>query len=166
MRNNNAWWLLTVPCIVAALLLVGAPEFPALERATKSAFAPTPATAPIQVAPAQAADPAPVVVLEERRDSRGALVPLYVSFAALQALDVHSTLTALGRPGTREANPLMAGVVDRPAAFMAVKAGAGAGIIYLAEKLRKRSRAGAMVMMAALNSVYAAVVAHNYRAGK
>jgi hypothetical protein len=96
-------------------------------------------------------------------DRPRALVPLYVSFATLQALDVHSTSRALDA-GAGEANPLMRGVAHRPAALLAVKAGGAASAIWLAHKLSKRSRTGAIVLMAAVNSAYAMVVAHNYRA--
>ena len=27
---GNVWWLLTLPCVLVALLLIGAPELPAL----------------------------------------------------------------------------------------------------------------------------------------
>jgi hypothetical protein len=91
------------------------------------------------------------------------LVPLYVSFAALQALDVHSTTRALNGGGA-EANPLMRGVAHQPAALIAMKAGGAASTIWLTQKLAKRSRTGAFVVMAAVNSAYAMVVAHNYRA--
>lgn len=96
---------------------------------------------------------------------RGALVPLYVSFAALQALDVQSTRTALDRGG-REANPVMAGVVGSPVAFVALKAATGAAVIYASEKMRRRSRVGALVTMAALNGLYATIVMHNYAAAR
>jgi hypothetical protein len=91
-------------------------------------------------------------------------VPLYASFAVLQALDVHSTLSALQRGVGREANPGMAGLASSSAAFAAVKAGAAVGIIYLTEHVRTRSRVGSIVLMAALNSAYAVVVVNNYRA--
>jgi hypothetical protein len=90
------------------------------------------------------------------------LVPLYVSFAALQALDVHSTTRALNAGGV-EANPLMRGVANQPAALIAVKAGGAASTIWLAHQVSKRSKVGAIVVMAAVNSAYAMVVAHNYR---
>lgn len=95
-------------------------------------------------------------------EGRGILVPLYTSFAVLQALDVHSTRVAVAR-GAVERNPLAAGLVNRPAAFIAVKAGAVAGTVYLAERVRPHSRVGAILVMGALNSLYATVVAHNYR---
>ena len=91
-----------------------------------------------------------------------ALMPLYVSFAALQALDAHSTMRALGG-GASEGNPLLKEVANRPVALMAVKAGVAASTIFLTEKLRVKNRVGAVVLMAALNSAYAMVVVHNYR---
>jgi hypothetical protein len=93
------------------------------------------------------------------------LVPLYISYAALQGLDVHSTTRAL-RGGASEANPLMRGVAQQPVALIAVKAGAAATTIWLTHKVSKRSRAGAIVLMAAVNSAYAVIVAHNYRVGR
>ena len=93
------------------------------------------------------------------------LVPLYVSFAVLQALDVHSTTRALGSIGV-EGNPLMRGVARQPAGLIALKAGGAASTIWLSHRLSKRSRTGAFILMAAVNSAYAMVVAHNYRAGR
>jgi uncharacterized protein DUF5658 len=90
------------------------------------------------------------------------LVPMYASFATLQALDYHSTTTALSSGVGREANPLMRGVADNPAAFAAVKAGTTAGTIWIAERMRKKHPAGAVVFMLASNAAMAAVVAHNY----
>ena len=94
---------------------------------------------------------------------RGVLVPLYMSFAALQALDVHSTLRAIDA-GAVEQNPFLKGLVNQPAALIALKGGIAASTILVADKVRHHSRIGAIVTMAALNSVYATVVAHNYRA--
>jgi hypothetical protein len=91
------------------------------------------------------------------------LVPLYVSFAALQALDVHSTLRAVDAGGV-EQNPFLKGLVNQPAALIALKGGIAASTILVADKLQRHNRIGAIVAMAALNSVYATVVAHNYRA--
>jgi len=54
------------------------------------------------------------------RAKRPMLLPaLYVAQAALQALDAHSTYSALSRGGV-EANPLMKGVVGNKGAMMAV----------------------------------------------
>jgi hypothetical protein len=91
----------------------------------------------------------------------GSLLPLYVSYSALQALDAHSTFHGLSR-GARESNPLMGGVSDSPAAFVAMKAGATAGTIYLTEKLWKRNRKAAIATMIGANIAYGFVVSHNY----
>ena len=93
---------------------------------------------------------------------RGVLVPLYISFASLQMLDAHSTIRAL-RAGGVERNPLMQGLADKPAALVALKAGVAVSTIALADRMRGRSRVGAIVLMTALNSAYATIVAHNYR---
>ena len=94
-----------------------------------------------------------------------ALLPLYVSFAALQALDVHSTLMAL-EGGAREGNPVMRKVVSSPASLVAVKALSTAGALYAAEKLWKRNRTLAILTMIGLNGAYLAVVSHNYSAAR
>jgi len=91
----------------------------------------------------------------------GALVPLYISFAALQALDIHSTLRAPAYGG-REANPVVDGMLGSPAAFVAAKAGVTAAVCVASERLWKRNKAAAIVTMIALDSAYAAIVAHNY----
>lgn len=95
---------------------------------------------------------------------RPLLLPaLYVSQVALQALDAHSTFTALDR-GAHEVNPVMKGVVGNRGAMMAVKAGVAAGTIWASERMwRRGNRAGAIALMIIANGVTAAVVAHNYR---
>jgi len=90
------------------------------------------------------------------------LVPLYLSFAALQVADVASTVRALDSGG-QEANPLVSSFADSSAKMLVVKAGATAGTIYLTERLWKKNRPAAIVLMAALNGAYGAIVAHNYR---
>lgn len=87
---------------------------------------------------------------------------LYASFATLQALDAHSTLRAINGGGS-EANPFMAGIASKPFAFVAMKAGTTAATIYLAEKLSKKNPIASVLLMTAMNSAYATVVAHNYR---
>ncbi|MGE5244007.1 MAG: DUF5658 family protein [Betaproteobacteria bacterium] len=96
----------------------------------------------------------------ERRPT--ALVPLYASFAALQVLDVLSTNYALARGGS-EANPALQGLSGSPVALTAVKAAGTAGVIYASERLRKKNKAAAIVLMIAANSMMTWVVQHNYR---
>lgn len=123
----------------------------------------------LPAAPRSASADAPSLFVPSSNDAefrgarRPALLPaLYAASVALQALDAHSTITGLRR-GATEANPLMNGVAGNPTALLAVKAGAAAGTIYFAEKLWKRNRVAAVVLMVAVNSVTAAVVAHNYK---
>ena len=98
------------------------------------------------------------------RVRRPALLPaLYVAQGALQAMDIHSTYSAIDR-GAHEANPLMKNVVGNKGAMMAVKAGVAASTIWMAESMWKRgNRVGAIVTMIAANSVTGFVVAHNYK---
>jgi cation transport ATPase len=94
-------------------------------------------------------------------DRPSLLSPLYVSFATLQVLDIHSTLRASSF-GAREGNPLVAVLLASPVAFVASKAAITTGLIYASEGLRKRHPRAAVLMMIGLNSAYALVVAHNY----
>jgi hypothetical protein len=90
---------------------------------------------------------------------------LIASFAALQILDAHSTMKALDAGG-REANPAMSAIASNSTALFAVKAGTAAATAYFVERLSKKHPKGAIVVMAVLNSAYAAVVAHNYRVAR
>lgn len=91
-----------------------------------------------------------------------ALVPLYVSFGTLQALDYHSTQRALSSGAGREANPLVRGLAKSPPALIAAKAAVTAGVIVAGEKLWKKNRVGAVVFVAAMTVGMGAVVVHNY----
>jgi hypothetical protein len=89
------------------------------------------------------------------------LPALYVGLSALQAYDAYSTLSALKR-GAREANPLMKGVVDHPAAFVALKAGMATLSIYSAERLwKEHQRKRAVVLMVVSNGIMSWVAYHN-----
>ena len=91
------------------------------------------------------------------------LPALQVSFGALQILDVVSTTRALNA-GLTEGNTAMRGVVDRPLAVAAVKAGSTAATIYLVNRVARKNRAAAILTMLAINSAYSVVVVHNFRA--
>lgn len=107
----------------------------------------------------------PVARAPRRTSSTALLNSLYVSTIAMQALDVHSTLSAM-RSGAVEGNPLMAGVAGHRAAFIAVKAGVAASTVFAAQKLAKHNKVAAIVTLMAINSAYAYVVNHNYRIGR
>jgi Domain of unknown function (DUF5658) len=172
MLPSSAWRLLFLPLVFLAFLLVGSPDFPAFERAIQKAFAASSHADAARVTADQRGSKDPRLQAPQRGsrdprlqappDNRGVLVPLYASFAALQALDAHSTLRALDA-GATEVNPLLGGIAQKPAALLALKAGVAASTIYLVEKVRLKSRGAAIALMAALNSVYATIVAHNYR---
>lgn len=92
------------------------------------------------------------------------LMPLYLGFAASQALDLHSTRLAIDRGG-RERNPLLKAFGgDNTWAAVAVKVGLTGATIWTAEHMWKRNRPmSAVVLMAAVTALQAAVDAHNYR---
>ena len=90
----------------------------------------------------------------------GLLIPLYASNLALHALDVHSTKLSL-HAGNREGNPVFK---DASIGTMrAVKVGASAATMLLAEKLWKRNRAAAVGAMIVTNVGLSAAIASNYR---
>src|SRR5262245_46938090 len=91
-----------------------------------------------------------------------ALAGLYASLAGLQVYDAVSTARGM-KQGAREANPLMQGAVNNSAMFWSIKAATTALPILMAEKMWKRNKVGAVVMMAVANSVAATVAANNAR---
>jgi hypothetical protein len=91
-----------------------------------------------------------------------ALLPLYVSFAALQVLDTDSTRQALAR-GYAESNPLLRPVAGNRTSMALVKVGATVLTIAAVERLWRRNRVAAVLTMVGINAGYAVVVAHNYR---
>jgi hypothetical protein len=106
---------------------------------------------------------APLTVAPPRQHRPAPLVPLYASYASLQALDIHSTIRALQR-GAVETNPVMKGIVAHEVGLIAVKAASGVAVIYATEKMWKKNRTAAVVLMVAANSAMGWVVQHNYRA--
>jgi hypothetical protein len=137
------------PVLLLVLLVVCAP-LPLAAQENGDALFPAPlATA------AAAAAPAPAT------HRPAALIPLYISFGALQAADIHSTLRALDAGG-REANPFLGGVAGSPGALIAVKTAGTAATIFAVERLSKKHPITAVVTMVAINSFIATLAAHNY----
>ena len=93
----------------------------------------------------------------------GLLVALCISHGALQLLDTYSTLRALRSGGAHEANPFLQPIVAHPAALIAVKAGAGGGLIYEMIRFRKYHPVAAILTIGAINGAYAYIVQHNFR---
>ena len=121
------------------------------------------AAVPDVLLPSGAAKPRWMVDAPEKRP--GALPVLYATFGALQMADAYSTRRAISA-GAVEANPLMKTASGSSGTMYAVKAASAAGSIYLAEKLWKKNRKGAVVLMTIVNGVTAAVVAKNLRNGR
>ncbi len=90
------------------------------------------------------------------------LISLYAVTAVTQALDIHSTVKALGRGGV-ETNPMLSGLTGNKAAFIAVKGAVAAGSIYAARQLAKRNKVAAVVSLVAINAAYGFVAHHNYK---
>jgi hypothetical protein len=89
------------------------------------------------------------------------LTPLEIAFVGLQVLDTHSTLRASAFGG-HETNPLMRGLLGSTPAVIATKAGMTAGVILVSERLWKRNKIAAVLVLIGLNAGYAVVVQHNY----
>jgi hypothetical protein len=94
---------------------------------------------------------------------RPAVLPvLYASLGVMQAWDVYSTSAAM-RAGAREANPAAAPFAGNAGSLIAMKATTTAGTILFAERMWKKNKVGAIVMLAAINGATAAVSLHNMR---
>jgi hypothetical protein len=94
---------------------------------------------------------------------RPVLLPaLYVTLGAVQVWDVYSTSAAL-KAGAHERNPLVAPVAANRSAMLGIKVAAAASTIFFAERLWRRNRTAAIVVMAAINGATAAVAMHNVR---
>lgn len=111
----------------------------------------------VMPAPAAAQPPGGTAKLERP----AALVPLYLTFAGLQALDAHSTWRAVGGGGS-EANPVVRSTLHNPTSLVVMKSATAAGVVLLTEKLWRRNRTAAVISMIAINSAYVTIAAHNY----
>ncbi len=87
---------------------------------------------------------------------------LYVSLAALQALDAYTTAEIVQRGGS-EVNPALAPFASDTAGLIAMKVATTVGTIYFTEKIWPRHPTLAIGILAAINGVMAAVVSHNIR---
>lgn len=134
-----------------------------LHASAADQFSGTAGAAPIAGAVARAAkesEPTTLWTLSQAPKRPGLLPVLYGTYAGLQVMDIVSTRKAIAA-GAREANPLMQN--GGTATTIAMKTASSVGTIYVAEKMWKKHRVGAIVLMAAMNGVSAAVVAHNNR---
>jgi len=126
--------------------------------------APAANDASVQPAVAAPVTPAPMDFRPVKTNAalKGSLIGLYATTAIMQVLDVQSTLSVLSHGGA-EGNPVMAGLVSNKAAFVAMKVGLAASTILAAHKMARCHKVAAIVTLAAINSVYASVVSHNFK---
>ena len=97
---------------------------------------------------------------------RPAILPaLYVALGAVQVLDVYSTRAALAA-GAREANPTAAPFAKQSGSMLGLKAATTASTIFFAERMWKKNKVGAIVMLVAVNGATAAVSMQNMRNAK
>jgi uncharacterized protein DUF5658 len=92
-------------------------------------------------------------------------VAMYAAYGMLQALDAHSTLQALDGRGA-EGNPFVQPFASSPARLISFKVASTAGVLYLAERLRKKNKVAALALLIGANSMQTFVVVHNYRLAK
>ena len=89
------------------------------------------------------------------------LVPLYATFAALQAADAVTTLKALNRPGVRERNPFVRPLSGSVSGMVVLKAASTAVTVAAVEKLWRRNRVAAVTTMIGINAAYGVIVSRN-----
>ncbi|MFI5179447.1 MAG: DUF5658 family protein [Vicinamibacterales bacterium] len=88
---------------------------------------------------------------------------LAMSFAALQGLDVASTMLAVRRAKVVEANPMMRGLVEHPIVFGAVRGALTAATLVSVRGLARHHPKAAALTLVGLNAGCALVVASNVR---
>ena len=138
---------------------------PTLHTLTALLDTTTPSSSPIDSVITIDERPAMLAVTATTPSRLGTLLPLYVSFAiaadARRALDMRAM-----RAGGVERESPDAGSRRQAGRARRAEGRRRRSTILLAEKVRGRSRVGAIVLMAALNSATPTVVAHNYRTAR
>jgi hypothetical protein len=114
----------------------------------------------VHAAEADETTPMSVSVAQVKRPV--ALPVLYASLGLMQAWDIYSTGAAL-KAGAREANPAAAPFAGNAGSLIALKATTTASTIFFAERMWKKNKVAAIVMLTAINGATAAVSMHNMR---
>ena len=100
---------------------------------------------------------------KEATMKRPAILPaMYVTSAAVQAMDVYSTTMAL-KAGARESNPVAAPFAGNPGSMIGLKVVSTASAIYFTEKMWKTNPVKAVLVLAAINSATAMISMHNMK---
>jgi hypothetical protein len=151
--------------VIAVVAACALPQMAAAQETGQDARTPSLA-ASVSANPVQFAnEQAPAPVREFRTDPRWTtpvLISLQATTIVTQMLDVHSTMKAVNAGGV-EGNPIMGGLVNNKAAFLTVKAGVAAGVIYITHRVARDNKMAAIAASAAINSAFLMVARHNYR---
>jgi hypothetical protein len=141
---------------VAAMTLVGL-------CCSTTAIAAENETAPLSSAAERAVPIAPSSGLRLTPAKRPPLLPaLYLTLGAVQAWDMYSTSAAL-RAGATEKNPAVSPFTSNTGSMIGLKAATTAGTIFFAERLWRKNKVSAIIVMAAINGATAAVAMRNMR---
>ena len=118
-------------------------------------------TADAPATPRLAIAPVSLVVVESAPATRPAALPvLYATLGAVNAWDLYSTSAAL-KAGAVEGNPVVAPVASNTGGMLGLKLATAGTTIFFAERLWRKNRVAAIVMMAAINGATAAVAVRN-----
>jgi uncharacterized protein DUF5658 len=123
----------------------------------------TPAAIPERSLRAAPAVPAAWTIDRPVSGRPAALPVMYAALGGLQAFDIYSTRRAISGGGAQEVNPLMKQAAGSSGVMLAAKALSTAGTIYFAERLWKKNRKGAMILMAVINGATAAIAVRNMK---
>lgn len=147
----------TAAAAVAALVFTALPaaaQEMLAEQATPVVMAPSAA-----VADAWAKEGQRLTVAKPFTGTSKTVRGLFASYAAVQGLDMATTVIARNR-GASETNPLLDGGFGRG---VAIKAGLGVATVLAVRAVEKKSRKAAIFTMIALNVATAAVVVNNIK---
>ena len=115
------------------------------------------------VAAAAEVEEKPTFPVSAPQAKRPAILPaLYGTLGAMQVWDAYSTTVAL-QAGGHEVNPAAAAFAKNTGALLGLKAVTTASTVFFVERMWKKNRAGAVVLMAVINGATAAVAMHNMR---
>jgi hypothetical protein len=90
------------------------------------------------------------------------LPALYATLGGMQAWDIYTTTRAL-KVGAHEANATAASFSSHAGSLVGLKAATTVGTIFFAERMWKKNKVGAIVMLTVVNGATAVVSMHNMR---
>lgn len=160
----RAWEISFRGCLIALLLLLVAVLFPNRAAAEPWLTATPLASNVATVPPLIASERTPQAWLKPRpADGTDQQIKrLKIAFVAAEALDVHSTLSAVSGDA-REGNAVMRPLTGSAAAFLAVKAAATWVTLKAADRLAKKNKKGAAWLLGASSVALSAIAVHNYQ---